>query len=202
MGYKIITLALILAIGFSSCQQSVTPSELVSYVRKGKNGLHKTKTIGSLSLDLQYRPVDYVIANEFRSNTIDSEAYQQRKNELGDLQYYNLKLGFTGNEEMDITKYNVTTDQELQERLYYLSFHLKNDIRLIQGTDTLAPVLYHFERSFDLSNHRTFVLAFEETDKTYDNDKTFYMDTPILETGPLKIKIDKKSIKNVPNLNI
>jgi len=185
-----------------SCQREARPVDYVKFVRSTDNGLHKQKAIGSLLLDVQYRPVDYVIANEFRKNDIDPTAYQDRKEELDGLQYYNLKIGFTGNNQMDITKYNIQNEAQQQERLYYLSFHMKHDIRMIQGQDTLAPVLYHFERSFDLSNHRTFVVAFEEPDQDHTNDKTLLLDTPILATGPLKIKFKKDHIQKIPNLKI
>ena len=199
---KTIVLLLTGLLFLQSCQNEVKPVDLVKFVRSTDNGLHKQKAIGSLLVDVQYRPVDYVIANEFRKNDIDPTAYQDRKEELDGLQYYNLKIGFTGNTKMDITKYNIRNDAEQQERLYYLSFHMKHDIRMIQGQDTLAPVLYHFERSFDLSNHRTFVVAFEEPDQEHNNDKTLLLDTPILATGPLKIKFKKDHIKKIPNLKI
>ncbi len=200
--YKVFICLGLVVLFLQGCQSDVKPVDLVKFVRSADNGLHKQKSIGPLLLDVQYRPVDYVIANEFRKNNIDPDAYQNRKKELDGLQYYNLKIGFTGNTQMDITKYGIQNDTEQQERLYYLSFHMKHDIRMIQGQDTLAPVLYHFERSFDLSNHRTFVVAFEEPDQEHSNDKTLLLDTPILATGPLKIKFKKDHIKNIPNLKI
>ena len=201
-GYKICTYIVVVMLLLQGCQKDAESTDLVEFVRNIDNGLHKQKAIGPLLIDAQYRPVDYVIANEFRKNDIDPTAYQNRKAELDGLQYYNLKIGFTGNTQMDITKYNIQNEAELQERLYYLSFHMKHDIRMIQGQDTLAPVLYHFERSFDLSNHRTFVVAFEEPDQDHTNDKTLLLDTPILATGPLKIKFKKDHIQKIPNLKI
>ncbi len=200
--YKVFVLLSVVALFLQGCQKEVRPVDYVKFVRSADNGLHKQKAIGPLLLDVQYRPVDYVIANEFRKNDIDPTAYQDRKAALDGLQYYNLKIGFTGNTQMDITKYNIQNEAQQQERLYYLSFHMKHDIRMIQGQDTLAPVLYHFERSFDLSNHRTFVVAFEEPDQEHNNDKTLLLDTPILATGPLKIKFKKDHIQKIPNLKI
>ena len=102
----------------------------------------------------------------------------------------------------DITTYRVNDPGEEQERLYYLSFQMKENIRLLQGQDTLAPVLYHFERSFDLSPHRTFVLAFEAPKSEPSKDRTFILDSPILGTGPLKLKITAKDLTNIPDLKL
>ena len=102
----------------------------------------------------------------------------------------------------DITTYRVNDPGEEQQRLYYLSFQMKENIRLIQGQDTLAPVLYHFERSFDLSPHRTFVMAFEEPLSKSPEDRTFILDSPVLGTGPLKLKITAKDLDNIPDIKL
>ena len=202
-GYNIILLIGVLMFCWS-CQQSVDPIDLVHYVKATKNGLAKAKEIGDIRVNLLYKPLDFVIANEFRSNQIKQDDYDSRKEELKGLQYYNLQVSVPNHPKLNITNYRVANAEEQQQRLYYLSFYMKNDIRLIQGQDTLAPVLYHFERSYDMAGHRTFVLAFIENqseDKT-PIDRTLVIDSPIMGTGPIKLKIKEEDLKNIPTLKL
>ena len=185
-----------------SCDQQVLPVDLVRYVNHPDHGLTKRKTLGPLKVELQYKPHSYVIANELRSNQIGQQVYRQRLKELDGLQYYNLKISVPKLPGQDITTYRVNDPGEEQQRLYYLSFQMKENIRLIQGQDTLAPVLYHFERSFDLSPHRTFVMAFEEPLSKSPEDRTFILDSPVLGTGPLKLKITAKDLDNIPDIKL
>lgn len=185
---------------FASCQNSVSPKDYVNYVKDYKNGLHKFKKIGALEVDVQYRPIPYVIANEFRKNNIRQEDYIKRESELSGLQYYNVKLS-VAEQGQDITKYKVVSQEDYQQRLYYLSYKMKNDIQLVEGKDTLSPILYHFERSYDISDKRTFVVAFESTQNEV-KDKTLVIDAKPFGTGPIKLRMTEIDLNNLPKINL
>ncbi len=199
--FKLFLWSIITLFSFSACQQTVLPADLVKYVVNPDNGLRKQKSIGDVNVDLQYKPVGYMIANEFRKNNIDASQYKNRASELSGLQYYNLKLSIN-QPGVDVTSYNVFDEVAQQERLYYLSFGMQHDMHLIQGQDTLRPVLYHFERSYNLSKERTFVVAFEEQDFKHQEDKTFILDIPEFQTGPIKIKIRKDDLQKTPSIKL
>ena len=178
------------------------PSDLVKYVRQPDNGLLRTKQLNQVKIALQYKPIPFLIANELRRNTIHEEEYEQRYKELEGSQYYNLQISMPGMQGQNLVNYQVNSEEERQQRLYYLSFGLQNDIRLIEGGDTLRPILCHFERSYDMTPHRTFVLAFsQKTEKQFD-DKTFILDSPVLGTGPLKLNIKGAALQNIPDLKL
>ncbi len=200
--YKFLPLVLLIPIWFLFAKQSVVPSMLVAYVKNPDNNLVKVKDIGNIRFELLYKPVDFIIANEMRTDELKKSAHQKRAGELDGLQYYNLKISMPRSPGMDVTNYNVKNEQAIQNRLYYLSFHMKNDIRMIQGKDTLSPVLFHFERSYNVTPHRTFVMAFDEPDKKKEDDKTFVIDTPIFNTGPVKMKFKKEDLQKIPNLKL
>ncbi|MEM8909574.1 MAG: hypothetical protein AAGD05_17130, partial [Bacteroidota bacterium] len=172
-----------------ACSTDVPPSDLVRYVHQKDHGLIKSKTIGDLQFDLQYKPLDYLIAQELRTDELVEQAYADRLEDLKGLQYYNLRMSVPRLPQRNITNYQVYDDEAQQQRLYYLSFGFKEHLRLIQGRDTLRPVLYHFERSYDLAPHHTFVVAFKETDPDHTQDKTFVVDSPVWPTGPVKFRI-------------
>ncbi|MEL6866460.1 MAG: hypothetical protein AAFP19_18690 [Bacteroidota bacterium] len=193
---------LLLGLLFSfGCQSSLSPSEYVKWVSDSENGLRRVKQIGSVKMELQYKPIPYVIANELRSNHIDRTAFEERYTALEGGQYFTMKISID-EPGQDITKYGIRDMNEQQERLYYLSYAMQNDIHLLQGSDTLACKLYHFERSYDLTPHRTFVLAFDEKESPDLNDKTFIWDTPLFGTGPIKVKFRSESLEEIPNMKI
>lgn len=193
-------LCLLLFLGlflWTGCEQEVRPSDLVKYVRDPGNGLRKIERIGDLEFDLQYKPLSFVIANEFRSNAIDKRAYRKREGELAGLEYYNLKIKVKGSTE-NITTYQVSNQDDQQNRLYYLSYELNQDLKMVQGKDTLSPVLFHFERTYDVSNHRTFVLAFPHSQSR--EDRTLILNSKEIGTGPIEISIEENAINNTPKI--
>ncbi len=202
---KVLTMLLVISIMLITivgCKQSAIPSDYVRYVRNPDNGLLRSKQVGPVHIDLQYKPIPYLIANELRRNDISKEEFLPRQKELTGSQYYNLQLSVTDQPQANIINYRLRDETEIQKRLYYLSFGMQNDIRLIDGTDTLKPMLYHFERSYDLAPHRTFVLAFEQRPDNRYKDKTLILDSPVLATGPLKLKIKADALQNLPDLKL
>ncbi|BDS15411.1 hypothetical protein [Aureispira anguillae] len=193
---------LIITIGLlSSCgNETLIPSDYVAWVNNPENGLLRKKTIHPLEVELLYKPIAYVIANEMRTNDIAEADYKQREKELAGMQYYTLKLSTAGGK--DITTYQVNDNAQQQERLSYLSFAMQKDIKLIEGTDTLPCKLYHFERSYDLAAHRTFVLGFEQKEATKTANKTLVLDLPYFQTGPIKLNYKTSALEAIPNLKL
>lgn len=187
--------------GLTACsKQELIPSEYVVWVNDEANGLLKKKTIHPLTVEALYKPLPYIIANEFRSNTISKVEYDKRVEELNGMQYYTLKLSIT--DKLNVTNYGVSNMSQQDERITYLSFAMKNDIQLVEGNDTLNCALYHFERSHDLNPHRTFVLAFEKTDKNNQQDKTLILDLAYFQTGPIKLNFKAADLEKLPNLKL
>lgn len=201
-GIKKILWLLLLVLLWSSCgKPSLQPSDYVGWVNDAQNGLVKTKTIHPLEVEVLYKPIPYIIANELRSNAIDKAVYERREEELKGLQYYTLKLGIVGGA-LDITNYEVGDNAQQQERLHYLSFAMQKDIKLVEGGDTLACKLYHFERSYDVVAHRTFVLAFEAKEANKKKDKTLILELPYFKTGPIKLNYKTSDLEAIPTIKL
>ncbi len=191
---------LLLNLWSCGCEE-LPPSDYVQWVNNAENGLLKEKTIPPLTVEVLYKPLAYIVANEERSNVISKEVYQGRIKELEGLQYYTLKLGIM-DENLDVTNYEVTNNAEQQERLNYLSFAMQRDIKLIDGKDTLPCKLFHFERSYDLSSTRTFVLAFDQLETNQNQSKTLILDLPYFKTGPIKLNYKTADLEAIPSLKL
>lgn len=121
--------------------------------------------------------------------------------DLKELQYYTLKLGILGGE-FNVSNYEVSDNATQQERLNYLSFAMQKDIKLVEGKDTLNCALYHFERSYDITPYRTFVLAFQQKEINKGKDKTLILDLAYFKTGPIKLNFKGADLVRIPNLKL
>ena len=187
---------------FSCSKSTLQPSDFVQWVKNEENGLFKEKSVQAINVAAQYKPIEYVIANEMRTNDIQKKDFDKRKEELEGLQYFDIQLSIN-QPNYDITNYNVFNEQDKDERLKYLSFGLQNDIHLVDGHDTLSCLLYHFERSYDVKPHRTFVVAFENKEETKkQQDKIVVVDSPIFGTGPIKLKFRREDLGQLPSMKL
>lgn len=198
----IITLPLLLGVicFFAFRSIEITPSQYVKYIGDVKNGLHQIKKVGDWEFDVQYNSCAYIVANELRSNDLKVNDFNEHMKNLEGLHHFNLKIGTVNRE--DVAKFGISSPSEEYERLYYFSFLMGKDIKLVEGNDTLSCSAFHFERTFDLSHQKSFVLAFEDKHKQEVKEKTLIIDSPIFATGPVKINFSEKNIKNIPNIKL
>ncbi|MGH1337452.1 MAG: hypothetical protein ACRBFS_15115 [Aureispira sp.] len=200
---------LFLALLLSSCgEQVLAPADYVNWMKDPVNGHVRTKTIAPLEVIAQYKTTDFVIANEKRSNTIEKSAHEVRQEELEGMHYWTLQLSINdpaiktkGAKAWNILNYGIEDKSQEQERLMYFSYAMQRDLKLIEGQDTLACALYHFERSYDLSKTRTFVLGFPKG-KDQTTDKTLLLDLPYFNTGPIKINYPKTVLDQAPRMRL
>jgi hypothetical protein len=193
----------------NSCGQPVLePADYVNWMRDPNNGFRKTKTIAPLEVVAQYKTVDFIIANEKQSNQIAAAAHQARQTELNGMHYWTLQLAIHDPEIQDqgvkswnILNYGLTDKSQEQERLFYFSYAMQQDLQLIEGQDTLPCALYHFERSYDLSKSRTFVVGFPKG-KDPTADKTLLLDLPYFNTGPIKINYPNALLAQAPAMQL
>ncbi|MEO1438568.1 MAG: hypothetical protein AAFV80_23715 [Bacteroidota bacterium] len=179
------------------------PKELSLWVKDEDNGLRKTKVIEDIVFDVQYKPKDFQVANYYKKAELSKTEYEAVHEKYEDLHFFDLKISVNDPLQKDITRYQVANNEEWQERLYYLSFPMQHDIKLVEGRDTIPCALYHFERSYDVADHRTFVLAFAKQENQSDHlPKTLIIDSPVFRTGPVKLKFSESALKNLPGLKL
>lgn len=182
--------------------KKVAPSKMVKWINKEENGLVKTKKVGELIAKVQYRPISYIISNEMRKNDISKKEYEERAKQLEGMDYFSLTLDVEGNRN-NVTNYNIGNDMSLQQdRLSYLSFGMQKDIYLMEDGELIPCELYHFERAYNLTSERTFMIGFPKKDTDETHSKTFVLDSPVFGTGPIKIHFEKKDFEKLPKLHI
>ncbi len=179
-------------------EKSLDAKKYVAWVKNKENGLNKTTEIGNYVFEVQQKPSEYIVVNEFKGNTTDKNKILKRVQEIDDLVYFDLKISLKdGGDFLEKT----SVDQpDYYQKLYYLSFEFQKEIKLEENGELKDCILYHFEKSYDLKGIRTFVLGFKKS-KTA-SDKTLVIDSKFLESGIVKIKFNKELLQELPELSI
>jgi hypothetical protein len=184
------------------CDRALPAGDYMRYAGNPENGLVKEKHFGAVGVRLKYLPAQVMALNDLQRVPVSTAENDSTVARYSGAQYFNLEIKVSDDVRHNLTNYGVTTDEEYQNRLNYLSFRLQRDIRLIEGGDTLAPTLFHFERGLDFSPYRSFMVAFDRRPGSESRDKTFVLDTPVLSTGPVKLTIAQEEIASLPSLKL
>lgn len=189
----------LICIAFYSCREKLTPLQYAVYMEDPENGLKVTRNVNGFDFILQYEPIDYKIVKAYRGKIISSSVLQEERMNYDSLQYYVLKIKGSSS---DLLKQDVADEAAYYARLQYLSAAVQQDLYVIEGKDSLACVLSHFERDYSLSPYVTLVLGFEEKKCGDENiaDKVFVYDDHAFGNGIVKIQVKSDDIKNIPAL--
>jgi hypothetical protein len=192
--------ALFLCVIFlASCEKEfLRPNQYVKWLEDESNGLKVKKILGDFEFTLQYKPTEYVIFDQYKSDTLQKGTMDEKRKEYDGLQYYTFQIKANGSQE--IMKADISNESEYNSRLEYFISPAQDDIMLVENEDTLPCVLYHFERSYGLSPMNNIVLGFEKSKQSSTADKLFIYNDQVLGTGPVKLTIQEKNIQNIPSI--
>jgi len=185
----------------ASCQRQMTQSsDYISWVEDEDNGLVVKKEIDGMEYNLLYKPHDYILAKEYSANILDKGRIEARRKELGDLQYFTLRIRAGNNNEL--MKAGIANEQEYYARLEYFMSGMQSDLYLVEGKDTLPCRMQHYERTYGMSPWNNFVLGFDNPEKNKQEDKLLVYEDKVLGNGKVMLKIKYKAIENVPALTL
>ena len=186
-----------LAEGGSSHSDDVrTVLNIPAYFSWVNDNLKAVKQIGTIRYELLYQPEDYILLKD-RQNGIGTGATALVEEEEDPFQYFVLTM--SEEQGADLLKSNALNGSSYQERLRYYSFEMDKDIKLIDGKDTLACKLYHFERTYDIAPYQKMVLAFDKGEDPAA-DKTFILHDQLNGSGFVKIKFPGKLFTLIPDV--
>lgn len=115
------------------------------------------------------------------------------------MQYFDLKILLKDNEG-ELLKAGLNSREEYDRRVKYFSFGMQQDIRLVDGQDTLPCVMYHFERAYDVTPVCTLLLGFERADKNAERPKTLLFYDKVFNNGLLKFTFKENRLQTLPKL--
>jgi hypothetical protein len=178
---------------------SLSPRAYTEWVRNSENGLNVNKRIGDFDFSLQYKPVEFVIMEQYKSDTVSRKSIEGHAKELDGMQYYTLRIRSSLQNEM--LRAGISDESEYASRLEYFLSYAQDDIVLVENGDTLPCLLYHFERTYSLSPFNDIVLGFEKEPASAQYDKTLIFQDQALGTGPVQLTISSKDIQQIPSIH-
>lgn len=183
-------------------KKSLKPIDYIEWVNDPKNGMMLSKEIGEYRFDLLYKPSEYIAILELESlDSITDEYIQKRKKELTGIQH--LTLTITSKNGESILKDGSMSPENYQNKLYYFTTLIKDDLKIIQAEDTFNCLLTHFERNYELAPYNKIVLIFEDNNpENKSESKLFNYYDNILEVGPVLFTIRASALGNLPELKI
>ena len=192
---KIVGSWIVLSTLLSSCSSSLlSPEEYLLWAKDEQHGLRKSKTIGSYTLEVQYKPLNYILAEELQSGQLKKADTDKRKKELEGMEYFDLKI-FDCEKKSSVN--NLLAPD--QQGMYYFNFQFQDDISLEEGGRVQPCALYHFERAYQLKNRKSFILAFPQSGLPA-TDKCLIIDSRELGIGKVKLLIDSQTLQETPDL--
>jgi len=174
------------------------PIDYVRWVNEKENNLVFQKSIDNIQFSILFKPIDYIICKELRKDQISEAEYENIKSQLGDLQYFDLRVKVNGFNE-EFLKYNLSSSSDYDRKVNYCAFQMQSDIKIVEGLDTIPCSLFHFERAFDVVPYGEFILGFEKSNRPA-KEKTFILYDKIFNKGIVKFTFDVSNITHLPKL--
>lgn len=187
--------------GCENEQTMLPPVDYVRWVKDPSNGLVQFKQIQGYAFMAQYKPIEFIIAQEERQVALSTEMVEVRKAELGtDYLYYNFRIKNTEGALSPLGS-GGQSDQVYQHRLGYFTFGMQQDLYLLYEQDTLPCVLFQFVRSYDVAPYVEFALGFEKTSqRPLTEEITFVFEDRVLGIGTTRLLFDPTIFQNIPLL--
>ncbi len=187
-------LYLLLAFSMMACSPSqLDKMEYVKYVEDEDNGLKVKKVIEDMTFEFQYKPIPYLLL-QTRSTMAEKE--------LQGFEYYTLTV--YQNSGTDILGFGDNEGELYNSKMAYLLNDMKNDIKLIVGTDTISCDDFHLERGMESSSKARFIFSFptkfSSNQESKNLDRQISLNDKLFGTGKLNVRISSESINNIPEL--
>ncbi len=171
------------------------PEKLIRFVDNEENGYLKNKTIENIKYSSFLKPIEYLLAQK----RISENNPAVKSSDFEDLQYFDLRIEVK-DFKMEFIKYDIETPEQYEERVKYCAFDMQNNIKLIDGNDTLSCLLYHYERAFNVVPYGHFILGFENKNKKLIETKTLCFEDKLFNKGMIKFTYAPQTIAKQPVL--
>lgn len=187
------------------------PMDYAAWVQDTLNGLFVDRIVDGVGYSVQYKPISYVMLQDLGLEGVKKHKMDSLYSNYSGYQYITLKIkNLSSNKEL--LKFRVSSEQEYQNRIYYCSFNIPQDIILVSGNDTLTCVTHLFERVYGIAPEATFLFAFDmpeeerialKTKKDFNyEDKTIILRDRLFQNGIIKFTISKEALNNMPELQV
>jgi len=189
---------------FSNC--SDTPSDLSTYGKwfNQEHGYINEKFINKLSFRVQYKPIELMMLRELEANTAYSkEEIENLRESFGSSLYFLLEIAFDERAETineDLLRITAKDYNAFAENVKHFAFNMESAVELSINGATIVPVIYHYERGFELGKKQRFLFAFQPPESINKEEVTFVFYDDIFKTGKnnFKFKVINEEVPPLP----
>lgn len=195
---------LLCAIALYSCAErsgSMDVNDFMRYVESSSSGYRKDINAGDMSVNIQYKPIEYVVYKEMARSAIDIDSFEARCLELQHTIWFNIGLHIK-DAQVNPIKNNVSGIQEYNSRYQYFLTEASKDIKAYYGSDEneIEKIAYHFETNYGLTPMDVIVVGFKIPDSIAKEDIVLVYHDKLYNSGLVKAKISKENLQNQPQL--
>lgn len=165
-----------------------------------ENNLVKSKSISELNYKMSFVPKECMAFNELKGQEYTQEEFDEAITHYKDMSYFNFKIEVP-KEQGELLKYNLSSPQQYNDRINYMSFRMQKDIILVQENDTLFPGIFHFERIFEIAPFATVMLAFDNSKINLEKEFTIIYNDQLFNKGYIKYYYQPNLLIDLPKIN-
>ncbi|MBK7149049.1 MAG: hypothetical protein IPH78_09565 [Bacteroidetes bacterium] len=192
---RVVSIIFIVTVILSGCKKAeLTPEQYKQWLAK-EEALNKTVNMGDYRYTVRLLPNDWVAYTLCQNCNADK--LTAKLNEVGDLRYFAVTIDNIAGSD-NLLKKNIGKESEYFERLYYVSYMMKEDLELISNGKHHKPVLYSYERVYDLSSRVSFMTAFASD--SVEEDFTLKISPKFFSRDPVTFRFKQKALHNLPKL--
>lgn len=178
-----------------------SPSDYMQWVEAEENGLRLTQSFSEIDFTLQYKPTDYIIAQEISGNKLTTNAIDSRRIGLEKQMHFNFIIHAKNSTQSPL--HNGETREEYLDKMYYIFSSGEDDFAVRVGTKTVACSFCHLEQNYGLAPSVTLVLAFDcsdfnLTDEIKEHGISFLYNDQLFGFGQIRMRIDKNAVNEIP----
>lgn len=190
--------SLLLLLLFSACTKSdLTPEEYSNWL-KGNEELKRVKELDGFVYTVTCMP-KYWMAFKALDDRYNEADYSAKLEEAGDMLYFQITID--SKEGGSPLQKEVRNKEEYFERLNYVSFKMKEDIKLVCGTSEMDVALYTYERAYDLNSRVSVMVGFEKPN-CKEEDVVVQLSSALHNSQMLKFRFNLRQMESVPKLKL
>ncbi len=171
----------------------------VKYMNNQNSGLIQEKEVDGLVFKVRYLTPELMALNDLKTITPAESDFNARLKEYAGLDYYNVTVG---SKRADGHVLAVLEDEGIDpvKAEDFLNFNMQANIQSVEGADTGKCVLYLLSKTYGLSKEYNIQAGLDVGKHSTINDKTFEMNTDLLNRGLLKFRFKQEDIDRIPSL--
>lgn len=177
--------------------KQANPADYLAYISNPRNGLIQKKHIDNIMYEVRYISPEAMALAELRDINPQKQKLEKTIEEYGQMAYFRVNISA---EEGHLFNTLRTMGENPDELESYLNFDAEHDFTLRTATDTVKSGLYHFNRSYGLSNSWQLMLAFDIPNCDRQRDLIVSYTDHISNSGQLNFRFSETDIANIPKL--